>query len=198
MCDFIGEFSNIYSGCDDMIRIFEENSAMHSAGKIHDTDGVGVVDPTFKISTDFSIGDYIQTENAEHEVVKGFMSSLQKAINAYTEIFEDVDDIPPFYGTFPQIQKYKPNEGFFKWHLERGISNYNRVFAYITYLNDVEDGGGTEFKYFNKTTKAEAGKTIIFPSDWTHMHRGVVSPTETKYIATGWLIADKSNLSFTD
>ena len=28
--------------------------------------------------------------------------------------------------------------------------------------------------------------TLIWPCDWTHVHRGVTSPTQTKYIATGW------------
>ena len=28
--------------------------------------------------------------------------------------------------------------------------------------------------------------TVIWPVDWTYTHRGIVSPTETKYIATGW------------
>jgi hypothetical protein len=30
------------------------------------------------------------------------------------------------------------------------------------------------------------GLTLIWPAIWTHPHRGVVSPTQTKYIATGW------------
>jgi len=30
------------------------------------------------------------------------------------------------------------------------------------------------------------GLTLIWPADWTHHHRGVVSPTQEKYIITGW------------
>lgn len=198
MCDFIGEFKNNYTSCKDMIDLFENNAIMHYAGKVNDKYGVGQADDEWKISTELATCDYIEKDDADVEVINTFLNCLQNAINKYQESYEDVRMLPSFHASLPQIQKYNPKEGFFKWHLERGIGVYNRVFAYITYLNDVEDGGGTEFKYFNKTTKAEAGKTIIFPSDWTHMHRGVVSPTETKYIATGWLIADKSNLSFTD
>ena len=33
---------------------------------------------------------------------------------------------------------------------------------------------------------AEQGKTLIWPADWTHTHRGVGSLTEEKYIITGW------------
>lgn len=55
----------------------------------------------------------------------------------------------------------------------------------MTYLNDVVDGG-THFKYFNHTEKATKGKTIIWPADWTHTHRGQISNTQEKIIATGW------------
>ena len=56
----------------------------------------------------------------------------------------------------------------------------------MTYLNDIDDGGGTEFKLQEMKVKAEKGKTIIWPSDWTHTHRGIVSPSKEKYIVTGW------------
>ena len=56
----------------------------------------------------------------------------------------------------------------------------------MTYLNDVEDGGGTEFKYQGLRHNAKKGKTLIWPSDFTHTHRGQKSPTQEKYIATSW------------
>ena len=54
------------------------------------------------------------------------------------------------------------------------------------YLNTVEEGGGTEFKYFDHIEKGEKAKLVIWPSDFTHTHRGIPSPTEEKYIFTGW------------
>ena len=56
----------------------------------------------------------------------------------------------------------------------------------MTYLNDVEDCGETKFKLQNLKVKAEKGKTVIWPADWTHTHCGVVAPTQEKYIVTGW------------
>ena len=55
----------------------------------------------------------------------------------------------------------------------------------MTYLNDVEDGGTTDFDYYNLKVKPECGKTLIWPAEWTHMHSGIVA-NETKYIITGW------------
>lgn len=56
----------------------------------------------------------------------------------------------------------------------------------MIYLNTVENGGGTEFKYYNHVEKAEKGKLLIWPPDFTHTHRGLPSETEEKYILTGW------------
>ena len=40
-------------------------------------------------------------------------------------------------------------------------------------------------------TEAECGLTLIWPSDWTYTHRGVVSNSHTKYIITGWYVGEK-------
>ena len=56
----------------------------------------------------------------------------------------------------------------------------------MTYLNTVEDGGGTHFRFQNLTQQAKKGLTLLWPTDFTHIHNGIVSPTEHKYIATGW------------
>ena len=56
----------------------------------------------------------------------------------------------------------------------------------MTYLNDVNKGGETEFVYQKLKVKPEIGLTLIWGSDWTFTHRGIASPKETKYITTGW------------
>ena len=56
----------------------------------------------------------------------------------------------------------------------------------MTYLNDVENEGGTEFPNQNIIIKPQKGKTLIWPADWTYSHKGIVAPTEDKYIITGW------------
>jgi hypothetical protein len=59
------------------------------------------------------------------------------------------------------------------------------MLVFMVYLNDLEYGG-TEFMFQNHTEKAEAGKLLIWPTDWTYYHRGQISKTEAKYILTGW------------
>ena len=87
------------------------------------------------------------------------------------------------------IQHYKKGEGFKADHCERDgqlSKNIKRCLVFMTYLNDVDDGG-TIFKYQNRTIKAQKGKTLIWPADWTHTHRSQVSETQEKTIITGWV-----------
>ena len=53
-------------------------------------------------------------------------------------------------------------------------------------LNDVEDGGETYFTSQDIKIPPKAGSFIVWPAYWTHPHHGLVSNTQTKYIATGW------------
>ena len=56
----------------------------------------------------------------------------------------------------------------------------------MTYLNDVIDRGETEFFHQKIKVKPKKGLTLIWPVDWTFYHRGIPSPTQEKYIITGW------------
>ena len=92
------------------------------------------------------------------------------------------------------IQYYPPGGGFKAWHYERnkievgGQFVANRQLAYMTYLNNVSDEGETEFLYQQVKYKPEIGKTLIWPSDFTHYHRGIPSQSQEKYIITGWFV----------
>lgn len=71
-----------------------------------------------------------------------------------------------------KIQKTNPGEGFHSWHYERVSQHPNRQCAFTTYLNDIEEGGETEFLYLRKRIKSVKGTTTIFPAGYTHTHRG--------------------------
>tara|TARA_R100000544_G_C2221697_1_gene57962 strand:- start:506 stop:1087 length:582 start_codon:yes stop_codon:yes gene_type:complete len=85
------------------------------------------------------------------------------------------------------VQKYKPSQGYHAWHCERGsLKNSNRHLVWMTFLNDIKQGGETEFYYQKLKVKPEKGLTLFFPSDWTFTHKGNTTIDEDKYIITGW------------
>ena len=83
------------------------------------------------------------------------------------------------------IQRYEgEKEGFFTLHNENSGTYPYRMLVWMVYLNDAKCG--TEFPYQEKTVTPKAGRTVIWPADWTHPHKGVTPNQGTKYIATGW------------
>jgi hypothetical protein len=87
-----------------------------------------------------------------------------------------------------RIQKTKIGGGYHVWHCENtNRRSSGRFLAYTVYLNDVCEGGETEFLYYPKRVKPKAGSVMIFPSGFTHTHRGNPPISNEKYIITGWI-----------
>jgi hypothetical protein len=171
--------------CDNIIDYYK-SSDRKKAGLSYKPDGTGVVDTAWKDSTDVSI----KIDDVDPLLHK-YINHLGHAIENYKIKF-------PWSVAYASwkiieganIQYYKPGAGFKHWHCERGCASApqsTRHLVWMTYLNDVEDGGGTEFFHQNIIVNAKKGLTLIWPADWTYTHRGIVSPTTEKYIITGWL-----------
>ncbi len=96
----------------------------------------------------------------------------------------------PFYFTNLKIQKTLPTEGYHVWHIEhgKGFENEARAFVFSIYLNDVEDGGETEFLHFSKRVKPKTGRIVIWPSAFPYIHRGNPPLSGEKYILTSWMM----------
>ena len=96
----------------------------------------------------------------------------------------------PFHFTSLKIQKTLPTEGYHVWHLEhgKGFDNEPRAFVFSIYLNDVEEGGETEFLHFSKRVKPKTGRIVIWPAGFPYVHRGNPPLSNKKYILTSWMM----------
>lgn len=144
----------------------------------------GNVDETVKKSLDRTLYGFLKgsyTNEVLYPALQEYLKLYEWANNTY--IFDVIEEI--------NVQRYNPGGGFYKYHFERDtpLSSYRHL-VFMTYLNDVNDGGETEFYHQNLKIKPEKGLTVIWPSDWTHVHKGIPSMTETKTIVTGWLSYD--------
>ena len=94
------------------------------------------------------------------------------------------------------LQKYNPGGGYHVLHCENYNTGKHRtnILAWMYYLNTVREGGGTYFSNFDLTVNAVEGRLVIWPAYWTHFHKGIVSKTCDKYIATGWFCLKNSSL----
>lgn len=117
-----------------------------------------------------------------------YFAELFNCTMEYCNEYPHAGKLGPFWNLKQpaQIQKYNPGEFYKSFHCERSLSTATRHLVFLTYLNDLDDNGETEFLYQELKVKPEKGLTLIWPADWTFTHRGLVSLTETKYIITGW------------
>lgn len=170
--------------CNDFIDYFEE-SPFKYPGVIGNKNGL-TVDIKKKHSTDLSIN--VRDINNDIRVTN-YLKQLSLVLQKYKKKYKYCSEQHPSWSIVENfnIQRYKPKEGFFKFHTEKSsIKDSLRHLVFMTYLNDVTDGGETEFYHQKLKVKPEKGLTLIWPTDWTFRHRGLTSETQTKYIATGW------------
>ena len=103
--------------------------------------------------------------------------------NEFTETFFKLFDLYTYkYPYFPspitltgyKLQKTLPTEGYHTWHVEHneGYNNEPRAFVFSIYLNDVEEGGETEFLHFSKRVQPKTGRIVIWPAGFPYVHRG--------------------------
>jgi hypothetical protein len=57
----------------------------------------------------------------------------------------------------------------------------------MVYLNDIVEGGETEFLHQRKRIKPKKGTVLLFPPYFTHTHRGNPPLSNEKYAITGWM-----------
>ncbi|MFD2165344.1 2OG-Fe(II) oxygenase [Thalassotalea euphylliae] len=100
-------------------------------------------------------------------------------------------------------QKYAKDKGNYGyWHSEifpeLGENKaLHRILLFLIYLNDVEDGGETDFYYQNKSIKPKAGTMVIAPCGFTHTHRGNVPRSNDKYVLTSWVLYNPAQRIYT-
>jgi prolyl 4-hydroxylase len=169
--------------CKEIINFFEENKNLQR-------DGVSGSGKNLEIKKTTDI--VVNANDLKNEKFK----CLNKYIKNLFESFKDYQNQWPFLKTLFKelhigkfnIQKYSPGGHFAKVHTERSsISSSHRLFAWMTYLNNVEDGGTTHFSHYDIEIKPEIGKTLIWPAEWTHAHNGKILNSGVKYIVTGWM-----------
>ena len=169
--------------CKQIINFFEENKILHGKGAI----GSGI-DQTKKKTTDIGINPD-DLKNSKFKCFNNYMDELYKCFIDYQHQWPFMKnmiknlDIRSF-----NVQKYLKGDHFSKVHTERAnLQHSDRVFAWMTYLNNVEDGGATNFSHYGISVKPEIGKTLIWPAEWTHAHNGRIVNSGKKYIITGWM-----------
>ncbi len=179
--NFISIYDNALEDyqCDQIIDEFEKNKERQREGFV----GNKEIKPESKLSTDITYN--INDVSITSEILS---QSLSLNIESYKKENPAIDNVLSKWSCHPfyNVQRYKPGEGYFKQHCEADSpKNAKRVLVWMFYLNSLYEGG-TLFPLYNTGVNAVQGRLVIWPAYWTHLHKGQINYTTTKYIATGW------------
>ncbi len=184
--NFIGSWlMNPPSISDELVVYFESNRNKQTRGVV-----TGGANLDVKNSTDIRITPH-DIRLPGNEIFEKYFQNLYACYQDYVTEW-------PFLGSFAgnlqvssfNLQRYKAGEHYQKLHTERSsLGTLHRVFAWMTYLNDVdqEDGGSTFFSHYDLSIQPRKGLTLIWPAEWTHAHKGNILKSNSKYIITGWM-----------
>lgn len=188
---FIRYYDNAVSTefCQGLIKYFEwclENNRVwdrsHETTKNLKEDESTVLNPVNYWDIDFNynhIAPYIQEFND---------SFWDVHYSSYREEFDTINQLQQHTIFSYKVQKTMPGGGYHVWHCEHDtIEHSRRLATYTVFLNDVAEGGETEFLYQNERVAPKEGRLVIFPSGFTHTHRGNPPLRGIKYILTGWI-----------
>lgn len=177
------EFLSDVTVCDELVDFFNQSNTKVPGTSRNSYTGNPELNNSVKESTDCAI-------DPDHPATVRYWGELKKIVDAYIAKFPHCNSYAPWATVeTPNIQYYPPGGGFKIWHTERAAAHIPQTFrhlVFMTYLNDVTDGGETEFFHQKLMVQPRKGLTIIWPADWTHTHRGVPSMTQEKIIITGW------------
>lgn len=173
--NFIGVYENSIPEnlCIDLLESF--NTVKNTVGTvIENNHSVGREDTSFRLN------DFDVTLNS------ALNTGLSMAMDKYREEYPML--MPCSLKSYNiKMQETEIGGGYHDWHFESShIDVSSRLLFWLLYLNDVEEGGETEFLYQKVRFKPKARTMIIAPSSFTHTHRGNPPLSNTKYVATGW------------
>jgi hypothetical protein len=185
--NFIGVFEDAYSKeyCDSVIEYFDNaekagltlnRQQQQNISKLYKDDAQLYGHSEFSLKDTFTL-------------IAEFNDFFWKvAYPEYANTFAMLKEYAPHASYAYKIQKTEVGQGYHMWHSENsGKEVASRILAWTLYLNDVEEGGETEFLYYPKRVKPKTGTLIIWPAGFTHTHRGNPPISNTKYIITGWI-----------
>lgn len=108
------------------------------------------------------------------------------------QVFKYLDDYGKRYDAafngmeHVNVNRYYPGEQYHV-HSDAG-PGHNREISALVYLNDVAEGGQTEFVNHGFSVFPKAGRLVIFPSNYAYAHAAHPPVSGVKYSAAFWTV----------
>ncbi len=175
MPHFIAVYPNVISDdmCAEIVRRFEADPRRQPSHVFADKK------PELRSGTLLNIGG----DDNWKEIKQLLLAKFSECLHDYAKQFKSLENILredcEISGFV--IERVDPGQGF-NWHIDSGPKGtHDRFLSVLYYLNDVDEGGETEFEFQDFKFTPRAGSLVMFPPYWTHIHRGTPPISNTKY-----------------
>ena len=124
----------------------------------------------------------------------GFKGFFIKQIDDYLAQYNERLKLPLPVPNRPRIEdirikRYRVGgEERFEPHFDSMDDKANRFLVFLWYLNDVAEGGETEFVNFGIKVAPRTGRLLMFPPYWMFQHAGLPPLSDDKYIVSTYLL----------
>ena len=175
-------FFNIYENvlpqdfCQHIIKKFELDERKE-IGRVNKLNTNGDINYNVKNTTEIILDEKKKDWGQELNFI---VNSLKVHLNMYLKPWQPAIRTSIYPETF-RIAKYETGDRF-ALHSDNIGGSVTRIITAIWYLNDVSKGGETEYPWQNISIKPKAGRLLLCPISWTHIHQGKAPISSSKYI----------------
>ena len=119
-----------------------------------------------------------------------FLAQIEQWLQRYNDDVKLHIAVPFRPNTAPLMMKrYRAGQDeAFQPHFDSIDAVAARYMVFLWYLNDVADGGETEFCDLGIKVQARAGRLLMFPPFWMFQHAGLPPRSGDKYILSTYLM----------
>lgn len=182
--DFIGIYDNFLN--NDIIKkcVYDFNIAKQFGLVSNTDDNHDMSVKKFREDSSIFLQEYTFLHSLERKTYLQYINSLRKMVNLYTYNYKIEE---PWHIPMIKIHNVLPSQGYHLFHKERQQGDMQRLLVFLTYIEVPESGGETEFLFQGLRVEPKVGRTLIWPAEFTHYHRGNPPLSGNKMYITGWV-----------
>lgn len=130
----------------------------------------------------YSHADYTIEDNFNHPILA---PANQRLIQLYVDRFPEITYMDnDLLWTAWRFKHFAAGDSFAHWHCEHNLQIPHRVLCAMFYLTEHPEG--TEFMHYRTVIASRRGRAVVFPTFFTHVHRGQATSTD-RYIMSNYL-----------
>ena len=173
---YIRSYESAFSGdfCDRVVNLFESDVSKQKRNGS-------------SIRSGLSESSWVEMDLTDCQEFN-FRNMVLNGLRHYKAVYEKDCGIRPALPDPPDlapliVKRYDPGGvDRFQPHFDSVGPVANRYMVFLWYLNDVEQGGETEFVDLGIKSPARRGKLLMFPPYWMYRHAGQAPISNAKYI----------------